>query len=187
MDEGKETPGWETSLRDYPQKSRPNRSRRKPQVPTFGTSKQTSNNITDHVIKSLVAQAEDEVETIKEYCRQVTNEQVGELHERFATLDTTINARMLLMEECVSSMVNEMHHLRTETYHPPPAAEMLFSSSGQGMNLENVLMKIETLIGGLLDDMGRQGKELASWRSKFREMYVRCCFDSRQYPVCLVI
>lgn len=161
---------WEASLRDYPQKSHWNSNRRKPQIPIFGTKPPLSNNITDKVLKSLVAQAEDEVETIKEYCRQVIDEQVGQLHEQFANLDTTMNDRMVVMEESVSNIVKEMHQLRTETYHSPHSVANLLSSSGQGMNLENVLMKIEALIGGLLDDMGRQGKEIASWRSKFREM-----------------
>ena len=75
-----------------------------------------------------------------------------------------------MIEDTVANLEREMESFRIDRLNSPTSVANLFSSGH--MNLENVLMKIETLISGLLDDMGRQGKELSSWKDKFREMYV---------------
>ena len=160
---------WESSLRDYnPNKKRTEGIRRK--GPIMSSRPSLHNNISEKVLQSLVSQAEDEVDSIKYYCQQFIAEQVGELQLQFANIDTTMTARVVVIEDSVANLEREMEAFRIDRLNSPTSVANLFSSGH--MNLENVLLKIEVLISGLLDDMGRQGKELSSWKNKFREMYV---------------
>jgi hypothetical protein len=181
---------WESSLRDYKRRpgsappnnqdqrrfSYPGNRRKAPTMtylnrPTMTSRPPLVSNVTDKVLQSLVAQAEDEVDSIKAYCRQLVAESVADLSDQFTALDSTVAARLAVVEDSVANVEHELQTLQAEREHHSPSSLANLFSTGQ-LNLETVLMKLETLIAGLLDDMGRQGKELASWRSKFRELCV---------------
>ena len=184
---------WESSLRDYkkrpgsapPPKPPQNRrfsypERKKAPTMTFLNRPPLVSNVTDKVLQSLVTQAEDEVDSIKAYCRQLVSESVADVHDQFAALDTSVAARLAVVEDSVANVERELQTLQAERQHHSPSSLANLFSTGQ-LNLEAVLMKIETLIAGLLDDMGKQGKELASFRSKFREM---CVVSVSLYHLC---
>ena len=160
---------WESSLRDYnPNRKRTEEYRRK--GPIMSSRPPLNNKISEKVLQSLVAQAEDEVDSIKDYCQQIVAEQVSELQMQLVNVDSTMTARIVVIEDSIANLERQMEAFRIDRLNSPTSVANLFSSGH--MNLENVLLKIEGLIAGLLNDMDRQGKELSSWRNKFRDMYV---------------